>query len=645
MQNGQDKVTELWEMYQQGVLYQTASHLRDNVPRFIDFYEGKQWSSVIPKGTESMPRCQFNIIKPICRNKKANILSVPYKLNYSSLNNEELSIKFTRFAEYQQKAMGIDDIDSDAIDKGIKAGTYIYHYYWDKDACNVKQGVKKGAVKCELLDMMDVFFANPRETDEQRQQYILIRSRVNVDSLKETADKDVDQDLIVHDIDDDNIYNSEEQEGSNLCTLLTRYFRIKGEVYCERATKSTIINKPYSLTPTESFAPLTESLEGDDNAEIPLFDSPSKRQNKATLYPIVVGQYEERTNSIYGLSEVEGIIPNQQAINQLGSMQTYNVLMNSWGKWKVSPKALQGQKINNDAGQVLTDYDPAGNGISRIESGGFSSAPVVILKEVISLTRNACGSNEVTNGEVLGANMSGSAIAQLQAQASLPTEELRNRFWRTKKKCGKVLAQFFILFYDEEEFSYVEKGDQTQEVKTDVFIANDYKNIDFDIQVEATGGTRASSASDIQFLETLFKAGAIDAPTFAQLYPNEAIANKSDVLRAIKNMQTNENIQLKQQLATYEQQLQQSAELLQKQNKVIDNASSIIQENNSLKAELFGLFRESNDKIQMANEAISKYGATKEEADDFADYILKSNGYVKKPQGQEEMQTNNEISQ
>lgn len=620
-----EKTTDLWEMYKRGIDYQNSTKLRQQIPRYIDFYEGKQWSSTIPKGTESMPRCQINIIKQTCRNKKANILSVPYRLTYSSLTDKEKSVIFTRFAEYQQKAMGMKELDSEAMDSGIKTGTYIYHFYWDKDAYNRIEGKRGGAVACELLDPLNVFFANPNEPEEQRQKWILIKSRVDADSLKEIADKDVELSLIEHDEEDENVYETEEQKGSNLVTLLTRYFRKDGEVYCERATKTTIVNKPFSITP--DFETTSEKVsEEEDAPDTTLMENSKKRRVKASLYPIVVGQYEERKNCIYGLSEVEGIIPNQQAINQIISMQAYNVTMNSWSKWKVSPAALNGQKITNDPGQVLIDYDPTGNGISKIRDEGFSSAPTTIAESIISLTRNACGSNEVTNGEVLGANMSGSAIAQLQAQASKPTEELRERFWRVKVKCGKVLAQFFLLFYDEEKFTYVDADDVKQIEQVGVFNVKDYEGLtaeSFDIQIEATGGTRATTASDIQFLETMFNKGAISALTFAKLYPDDAIANKSEVLRAIEMEQNNQLAALQQQLMQAQQQLQQSAELIQKQSKIVDNVTAVIKENNTLKAQLIGLYNEANEKIQVANAAISQYGETKQDAEDFANYIVK----------------------
>lgn len=622
----EEQVTKLWELYKDGINYQDMLGLRDEIPRFCDFYEGRQWDlSKVTQDTKSMPRCQINIIKPICRNKKANILAVPYRLKFSSLNNPDLATQFERFYDYQQKAMNMSDRDSEAMNDAVIKGTYIYHFYWDKDAHSVVQGKTTGAVRCEMLDPLDVFFSNPREQDEDRQKYIIVRSRLSTDSIRAIADKNADLSKLEEDKNSDDAYQSVEQENSNLCTILTRYFRKDGEVFFERATRTCIINKPKSLTPEcETTSILVDETGNEliDAENVAVTDYANKERLKASLYPIVVGQYEQRNNSIYGIGEVAGIIPNQQAINQIISMQTYNVSMNAWSKWLVKADALRNQKINNNAGQVLVDYSKTGNGISKIKEDGISSAPSTIAEHLISLTRNSCGSNEVTNGEVLGANMSGSAIAQLQAQASLPTEELRNRFWITKKKCGKVLSQFFLLYYDNEKFSYPNPAKES-EVLIGEFKREDFKNFDFDIQVEASGGTRATSASDIMFLETLLKYQAISPYLFAKLYPNEAIANKSEVLRILEEAENNKETMLAQENAQLKMQLQQAGQLLEKQNQVIDNATSIIKENNTLKAQLLGLYREASTKATIASEVSRQYQETREDADIFAQELAR----------------------
>ena len=70
-------------------------------------------------------------------------------------------------------------------------------------------------MRCEIIDALNIFFANPTELDEQKQEWILIASRENVKSVQEKADKGVDKDLIIADTNDSK-YGTIEQEGDKL---------------------------------------------------------------------------------------------------------------------------------------------------------------------------------------------------------------------------------------------------------------------------------------------------------------------------------------------------------------------------------------------------------------------------------------------
>ena len=180
----------------------------------------------------------------------------------------------------------------------------------------------------------------------------------------------------------------------------------------------------------------------------------------------------------------------------------------AWGKYIVLPNALKGQTITNEPGQILVDYSGSGQGIRKMSEQAIQSQPLQIIDTLTQLTRVVTGSTEVMTGETLGAGMSGAAIAQLQSQAQQPVEELKDSFWLVKEKQGKVLAQFFKLFYTDKEFTYTEEQPKTnaqgvpmqgvanmEEVQmTDVFSSSDYENTEFSIVVEATAGTKASAA-------------------------------------------------------------------------------------------------------------------------------------------------------
>jgi hypothetical protein len=505
-------------------------------------------------------------------------------------------------------------------------------------------------LRCEIIDALNIFFSNPTELDEQKQKWILIASREDVDSVRAKADKGVDVETITSD-EADNKYKTIEQEGNKLCTVLTRYFRKDGEVYCEKATRTTIINKPFPLTPDLEAAGKELGF-GDEDAPNNGLPDNHKDESlipptaRAYLYPIVVGNYEIRENSIYGLGEVEGIIPNQKAINFNLAMALLNAQEIAWGKYIALPNALKGQTINNEPGQVLIDYSGTGNGIRKMTEQTMQSQPLTIIDTLTSLTRVVTGSTEVMTGETLGASMSGAAIAQLQSQAQQPVEELKDSFWLVKEKQGKVLAQFFKLYYEQKEFTYTQdmppqmpqqgipsqmQGQPQEEMQmTDVFDSSEFANVEFSVVVETTAGTKASAAGDINALDTLLAKGLIDTKTYLKAYPKDALSNRTEIIKGIEMQEQSETTQLKQQVQQYEAQVQQLSAVVQQQKDTVDKVVSVIEENNQLKtfiatlySEASGKIRESNKQVQLGNQKLAE---TTQDATEFAQVIANQMG-------------------
>ena len=648
-----DGVTEIWKAYQEGLSYQGKIGIRENIPKYVDFFEGRQWPAAT-EATKNLPRPVVNVVKMICRNKKAALLSVPVRLVYRADNKDANAKLFTDFAEYIQGEMRQKQLDKEAVTDGVIKGSYFYHYYWDSEAVGL-DGHVDGAVRCELIDPLNIFFANPRELDEQKQQWIIISSRESVDAVRAKADKDVDPEDITADEADSNPYKEQELDGSELCTVLTRYFRRDGRVYCEQATKKVVFKKAWAIIPSkekrqEELARLNGELDGPNNAlpDNEYKDNPSTTEWSPSLYsgeakgvhelyPIVAGYYEKRQKCIYGLSEVEGIIPNQKAINFHIAMSLLNAQEMAWGKYIAMPNALKGQKISNVPGQVLIDYSGTGNGIKKMSEQSLHSMPLDIVNVLTELTRNMTGATEVMSGEALKSGMSGAAIAQLQAQAQKPIEELRESFWLVKEKQGMVLAQFFKHFYYfDKRFTYSTLDADGKQTEADgAFNSALFEGINFSVTAEATQGTRSSVVSDVAMLDALLGKGAIDVKTYIEMYPESAIGNKSEIMRLMEAREQAEVNMLKAQLEQYASQLEQNAEIIQQQRQIVDNILPTIQENNRLKVDFAELQKEYTDKINLQNHRIKSlgnaYARAEQDAGDFAEEILKRQGGTPHP--------------
>ena len=607
-----EQAEKIWKEYENGRAYQSMLGLDAIVPLCVDFYEGRQWGK-IKKGTEQFPRPMVNFIKMIVDNKRANLLSSPFKIVYKSDNPTELTERFNHFAEYWQKEAGIKYLDSEAIKQGIIKGTYAYHYYWDNEALG-KKGKIEGGLRCQLIDLRNIVFANPQEKDEQKQEWIIIASRSTVQSVKDKV-SNANKEFVKADNETQDYDGQIDQEGTEMVTVLTKYYRKNGEVYFVKSIKNLMLTEESSLAPDyeKAYSYVQEKVgeKVDTTNQTP--DEPiakKEKRNRAIYYPIVVGSYEEREGSIYGLGEVAGLINNQKTVNNILALQAYATENNAFGKIVVKGDALGDQKIDNRAGQIIYDYSKINTqGIYRLQDPQLSNMPLQEIDAIMSLSRSVTGSTEVLNGEMLGKNMSGQAIAQLQSQALLPTEEKRQRLQHVKMKQGKVMEMFFRTHYDEDrEFTYsesvfnAEKNKTEENVKQDTFNALDYTDEVFDITIEVTAGTRSSVSGDIAMLDLALQTKSIGFIEYLKLYPTDALSDKSKLLEELENAQKNENNMLKSQVAQYEEQIKKLAEVTAKQDEVVQKAVQCIKGYESLQKLVIMQNAEYSKKIGLANQ-------------------------------------------
>lgn len=536
MTSREDLAKKIWDDWQKGLEYQNKLRLKDTCEQCVDFFEGRQWPQATER-TKNMPRPVINIIKFIVNGKKANILSSKISVMYKPLvygqEEGQMAIdgasSFTSFAKHINKEIKQEDLDNQAIADGLKKGTYIYHYFWDREK---KTGMAKfdGGLNGQIIDCLNIVFANPKQKDEQKQKWIIIQSRENVDTLKAIAEKNgiskAEQELIKSDDDTEKNYNSEEQDGEEYATVLTRYFRKNGEVYYTKSTKDMIIQEETPLTPDAAKIKLElddEDKTNEDKEEIEQ-DKPEQTVFKMNLYPIIVDSYEEREKSIYGIGEVEQLIPTQKAINFNYAMMQMASQNMGFPKIAMRPRALQGKQITNVPGEIITDYSPGFDGIKYLNPPAFSNTPMVVADKLLEMTRTVTGATEVANGEVLGKNMSGSAIVALQTQAKVPIEDMQKRFWRTHEKIARVWEQFFKAYYRFDIPYLVEAEDGQQ---ADVFNGSKYQNTDFETTIEVGPGSAYSESLSINLLESALQRGDITFDDYIDLYPDTAMPFKA----------------------------------------------------------------------------------------------------------------------
>lgn len=541
----------IWNQYQNGLNYFERSGLSKEWAECENFVEGKQWGKVTKK-TKNLPRPVINLCSMIAENKKSGILSEKIKLVFtpSELFGEHLELAteganiFTKFCDNISREMKLEDLDEEAIDNSTKLGTYIYHFFWDRNVLGGMETPYIGGLRGEILHPKNVIVSNAREKDVQKQKYIIIASIESLSNVKELAkaNKVTNIDSIVadHEIED------EATKELEVCTVLTKYSRKKGKVVWSKSTKNVMIQDTTAWEPDSKKIKLADEEISDEGAEI---SEPDETNNntltKNQLYPLIIRSHKKRKDCIYGIGEVAQAIPNNKAVNFNLAMMLLSVQQTAWPKIIQKAGALARQTITNSPGEVLTDNSKSSNwGFKYMEPSGFSSQALTLTDSLISLTRTTTGSSEVVTGEVMGANMAASAIIALQNQAKKPIEIYQKGFYSAHIEIGKIFEQFFKYYYNDDRMFSYEEDNQT-------IVSNmngeNYKNIEFSTNIDVGTSGVFSESLTISLLDNMKLKGDIDFDEYIELYPESVMPFKAQ-LKKMRQKKLEEQRLLEQQL-------------------------------------------------------------------------------------------------
>lgn len=639
MENREERLAKVWQEYKDGKNYQKNVGLETSIPLCVDFFEGRHWGKVSDK-TKTLPRPIFNQVEMIVNSKTAGISATPLKIIFSSQERPELATKLTAFNTQIEKEMKFEETCEEMINQSAVEGSSFIHFYWDSEAVG-KRGEYKGGVRQEIIEPLNVIVHNPRETDIQKQKWILIESRCEVNSVKEMCENKAEKEKIVADDNQSLRGEDREQDGSELVTVLTKYFKQNGEVYFEKFTKDAVVCEATALNPDIN-TKLNKLKEDVPESNLP--DEPKKERPayKASLYPVEVYQYKKRKNCIYGRGEVDPIIPNNRTVNFNTAMMAKSVEDQGFGTVVMKDGAMnKGDKFTNDPTKLLIDRYKGGQGFYTLNKQPFNPQAYQLNKDILDTTRAVTGATEVMTGEIMGANQSGTSIAYLQQQAQKPIDKLAKRYRKFRERCAEILLQFYVLFYEDKEFYNEIEPKEANEIKNqmlmqkgvnpakapaidekikfkDTFSGSEYREFDFDIAIEIGAGTQYSEIMTVNILDGLLKNGLVSLRTYYKVYPQNLLPNKKELLDDLDEQEKSQIQQLTQVVEKQQADLAQATKVIQQMTPVVNNIMGTINENNRLKGLLAQLQAEYAGKINLANQ---ENMSLKQDANDLASLI------------------------
>lgn len=532
-------VKELWKKYDAMVTYNSTFRANKNYYESIkvwnDFYNGDQWGGAVQE--QNLPQMVFNIIKRIIEFKIASLTSSEIAVNvepleYNPQKNEESNkvIDMSDLVNAEIKNVfekwNMKSKKKEALLNGAITGDMCFHVVFNPNK-KPYRGLApdvQGEMEIELIDATNVGFGNANIKDVEKQPYIIIVGRDTVKNLQEEVKgnkdeikKDSDTEYQISDFADTEVEIEGDNEGKALYIYI--YEKRKGKVFLSKCTKDTIIY---------------------DNVD-----------TGSTRYPIAFSNWYKQKNTYHGRGEVEGICPNQVAINKMFSMIVFHQMMTAfptaiydkdfikgWSNKIGGAYAIEGLAETNKSVRDIAAY---------LEPANMSEYIIKVIDLAFQYTKECLGVSDASLGQVDPKNTS--AIIAVQKSTAIPLENIKDNLYDLFEQVVLIIIDMMGAKYGIRPVVLTnEDGSRSIEE----FDFSELAGMDLKTSIDIGETTYYSEIASIQTLDNLLQQQLIDFIDYLERIPKEMIPKKAELIQKIKKRQET----MVQQESQYEQMAQ-----------------------------------------------------------------------------------------
>lgn len=548
----------VFDQYEKGIQFKnsiTARGLYEQNKMNERFYSGDQWHGA--KCGSERPLVRQNIIKRIGDYKISVIGSSPITVNYSAegipsttdlhesaveLKNRlrdgkvgvdyktvpdsvEINLAMEALSNYfkvTSERVGFESIKNDALKNAYISGTSVLYTYWDPD---IKTGLYadaarthaiKGDINCELLDVENVYFGDPNSDDIQNQPYIIVSRRESVRALRKEAKRNGISADMIDKIKPDSEFgfmagdmSQNEPAESEKATILIKFYKCVDEngnqtIKAVKVCKEAVIRPEWDL--------------------------------KIRLYPFSVFAWDKLKSCAYGTSEVEGLIPNQIAINRMITASVWSVMMMGMPIMVVNGSVVN-TPITNDPGQIIKVYgrsEDMDKAIRYVNPPAFSNGYLNNIESLITETMSQSGAVDAAIGDVAPNNTS--AIIAVRESATMPLQIQKNRFYQFCEETARIWAEYWLVCYGNRSLKINDENGTWYMP----FVADRYRDLLISVKVDVGASTLWSEAQSIQTLDSLLSKNIIDVTQYLERMPKGIIPDVNGLLREAKENKSSE---------------------------------------------------------------------------------------------------------
>lgn len=502
-------VEEIWEKYQKGLTYKRSIGLFERVKTNENFFVGRQWEGLKVKTLDPLI---FNVLRRVVN------------LFISMLVSDDVAVSAEPFRQDEAGALTQKVLDRSFQEIIERAKIKVKNRYMLRNACvdgdgcfylhfdpeiETGQGVK-GDIEAEVLDNTNVFFGNSSSDDVQRQPYIILSMRRDVEEVRREAEKNgvpaSERERIRPDAE-------EEPEGmadDNRVTVLLYLEKKDGVVYASKTAARCMVMP--------------------------------ERTTGYRLYPVAYMSWERVKNCCHGSSPLTEAIPNQIAINKLYSMYVQCV------KHVAFPKIIYDMTrfpkgYSSDVGKAIgIRGNPNDAILAAFRAPDISGQVMGVLKQMMKDTMELMGASDAALGNVRPDNTS--AIVTVQKATIAPLELVKMEFYRFVEDYVRIFAELMSVHYGVRSVSI---EDENGEMETVRFDFSKLRDTGLRLNVEVGSSAYWSETMQTVTNDNLLDRGIITDPLlYVENIPDNQIRGKTRLLRALreqkKSGQTEERI-------------------------------------------------------------------------------------------------------
>ena len=536
---------DYWERYEKGIQYNSSfkpnKDYYEAIKVWNDFYNGDQWNGV--GGSSELPKLVFNYTKRIIDFKIASVTSSDISVSVEPLRNtpvtddNELEIDNTDFVNNEIKNVfekwNFRILKKRALRKAGISGDMCAHITFNTEAKPFRGFAPdvKGEMEIELIDATNIYFGNANIKSVSKQPYIIIVGRDTVQNLQEEAKQFKTQDNDIESDDDTEYQLTEfanvevepadiEKDSDGKAKYIYYYYKKKvGEdihVFVTKCTKDAIIYQD--------------------------------KDTEYSDYPVAFANWYELENTYHGRGEVEGICPNQIAINKMFAMIVYHQMMTAF------PTAVYDKDVikswNNQIGTAFALSNLNGRSIKDVAGylnpANMSDYIIKVIDLAIQYTKDCMGVSDASLGNVDPKNTS--AILAVQKSTAVPLENVKDNLYDFVEQIVRIMIDVMgtkygerpVVITDEDGNRTIEKYDFAQ-----------LKGMDLHIGIDVGESSYYSEIAMLQTMDNLLQGQYIEFIDYLERIPNEMFPKKAEYIAQIKAKQQQEKEASYEQLSQY----------------------------------------------------------------------------------------------